>query len=490
VSADSRANLDRKLVHGLAWTSAGTTITQLLSWGGTLLVARILTPSDYGIMGMATMYLGLVQLVSELGVGAAVIQRRDLTEDQIARIAGFSVVAGVAFFLVSTAASGLVAMFFNEPRVQPVIVVISLTFILGGLRAIPYSLLARDMVFSKVAIIDVIEAITLIATTFALALGGAGYWALAGGPLVSRTVGVIIANAYRRHRIAWPFPVGEIRDALRFGGNIVLGRVFWYAYSNADFAIVGKRLGTTQLGIYSLGWSIASVPITKFYALYQKVTGPVFSASQNNPAALRRYFLGLTEAIAIVTFPVSIGLALVAQPFVIVAFGKQWLNAVAPLQALAVSSALRSFQPIVAQLLISTGHAREEKNTSIFAAIIMPPLFFIGAQWGLVGVALAWVVGTPIYMASKIRYACRITEMRYRDYMASLLPATSGVVVMSAFVFAAMRLTDQLPALVQLMVAILVGAAAYGLAILLLHGRRVRALWGAVTALRARPSAA
>jgi len=196
--------LDRSLMQGIAWTGTMRWATQALSWASTLVVAHLLSPTDYGLVAMALVYLGLAQLVNEFGLGTVIVMRRDLTESQIARLGGLSVLLGLGFVGLSAVLAGPVARFFGEPAVRWLIVVSSLTFVTGALQVVPRALLAKDLNFRRLAWVDGTEALLTTGATLTLAVLGFRYWALVLGPIVGRTASTGLVNAWRPHRIASP----------------------------------------------------------------------------------------------------------------------------------------------------------------------------------------------------------------------------------------------------------------------------------------------
>ncbi|MGH7657783.1 MAG: oligosaccharide flippase family protein, partial [Gemmatimonadales bacterium] len=169
---DIRQSLDRSLIHGVAWTGGLKWITQIASWASTIVVARLLTPADYGLFGMATLYLGLVQLVNEFGLGAAIIRQRDLTEEQISDLTGVSWALGFVLMGISVGMAWPVAAFFKEEAVRLILIVLSVTFVLSTAKSIPRSLMSRDLQFRRVAIVDATEVLVGLATTLTLAILG------------------------------------------------------------------------------------------------------------------------------------------------------------------------------------------------------------------------------------------------------------------------------------------------------------------------------
>lgn len=465
------------MLAGLAWTGGAKWATQLFSWVTTVLVARLLTREDYGVTAMATVVLGFVQLINEFGIGAAIVQRRDLDEDQIAKIGGFSVALGLGFCAAGVLLSWPVAAFFGESATGPVMAALSLNFIASSVRTVPYALLTRNLQFRRLALIETAEGLCLTVFTLVLALLGFGYWSLVIGSVAAKFLGSLFAQLAQPHRIAWPRPFAPIAAAIRFGVDVVLARIAWYIYANADFAVVGRLLGTAALGAYSFGWTLASIPVDKIYQLYQRVTGAVFAKVQDDRDAVRRYLLGLTEGISLVSFPLSVGMALVAGDFVMLVLGSEWLPAVAPLRLLSLASAIRSLDPLLAQLLVSTGHARSNARTMITAAFIMPVAFIAGSRWGPAGVAAAWLIGHPLLVMSRqLREALRISGTPVLAYGMALWPATSGTAMMTIAVVLAGRALESSALPLRFSGSVAAGVAAYLATALLLHRDRIRAM--------------
>lgn len=479
-AAQASQQLDRSLVQGIAWTGAMRFIAQGLRWGATLLLARLLSPADYGLVGYATVYLGLVALVNELGLSAAIVQQRHLTKEQIAKLGGVSALLGVAFFGLTVAVAPLVAGFFNEPRVQPIVAILASTFILRGFQVLPRALMTRELTFNKLAWIDGVEAAMLAGTTLILALMGYGYWALVFGSIVGTATGTVLAWWWHPHRISWPNDFHTIRDAVSYGAHVAAARVTWYVYSNADFAVVGRMLGTVALGAYTFGWTIANIPVEKVSAVLSRVTTGVFASAQHDAVAIRRYLLSLTEGLSILTFPIAAGLALVAREFVLVVLGDQWEPAIAPMAILVAYSGFRSITVLFGQVLVATGRARRNMHFSLIAAVTLPILFAIGAQWGTAGVAFGWIIGFPlVFVPLAMRYTLREIGMSWREYGTSLWPAVSATLVMGLAVLGARALLPEGDAtstmLLRLVVMTAVGVATYGAMLFGAHGARVRA---------------
>ena len=471
-----RRELDQSVASGIAWTGGVRSLTQGVQWVAALLVVRLLTPEDYGLVAMATAYLGLVQMFSTFGLGAAIVQRQDLTKEQIARLGGFSLLAGSVLALVSVIASGLVASFFDEPRVQPIVLLLSVTFVLSGAGVIPRSLLKRDLNFKRLALIQAARNLTYSGSALSLAALGFSYWSLVIASLLGTCVGVFAALVSRPHAITWPKEIESIRSELWFGGHVVVTQLALYLRRFADVLVVGRTLGTEALGIYNVGWTNANIPVERVTPIVTSVSAAVFAASQDSPTELRRYVKMFTEGIALLAFPACFGLAVVADDFVLLVFGERWMATVVPLRILAIVGAMRSITPVLSQVLIATDQAKKNMQFAVAAAVTIPCLLLIGSRWGVSGVAAGWLIGHPTLVgAVLLRHTLRTTELSLRAYLASLSSATmaTGLLLISVLV-ARTAMPEPWPLALRFGVQVGVGAVVYGLCIFAVYRRKLK----------------
>jgi teichuronic acid exporter len=472
--ARSKDELDRSLVSGIAWIGGMRSVTMTVQWVAALLVVRLLTPADYGLVAMAGAYLGLVQMFSEFGLGAAVIQRRNLSESQIARIGGVSILASVALAALSVAVSGLVAAFFQEPRVRPIIMLMSATFVFTGIDIVARALLRRDLQFKRAAWVQASQNFTYAAVSLAMAALGFGYWSLVGGAVAGQFVRMVSAVASRPHRVSWPYDLASIRSELWFGSHVVVSQFALYIRRFSDILIVGRMLGTEALGAYNVGWTQANMPVDRVGTIVTGVSPAVLAAAQNDPPALRRYLRLLTEGLAFMAFPTTIGMAVVADHFVLFVFGERWVATITPLRILCLVAAMRAITPILSQVLVATDQTKKNMQFAVAAAIVIPAFLLVGSRWGLTGVALSWLVGHPLVLGSVLlRHALRAAEMRVGDYFAALRPAGVASAAMVLAVLAArFGLPAEWPLGARFSLEVAVGAVVYGLGVLVMYRGR------------------
>ncbi|HXF96798.1 MAG TPA: lipopolysaccharide biosynthesis protein [Gemmatimonadales bacterium] len=473
-----RRALDGSLLHGVAWTAGAKWLAQGSMWIAWLVVARLLSPADYGLVGMAAVYLGLITLLSEFGLGTAVLAVRDLTEAQLDQLNGLSVLLGLGSMLVSWAAAVPLGRFFDAPELPLVVVAMSTTFLITSFKTVPLALLQRDLRFRDLALIDLGQALVLAVGMVALAAAGLRYWTLVGGAVLSALLSTAAVLRLRSRALVWPRP-GALKSAMTLSFDVVMARLCWYASTSADALVAGRFLGPAALGLYNVGATLANVAIQRVAALVGQVTPAYFAAVQDDRAAVRRYVLRITEGLALITFPASVGLALVARDLVLVLLGPKWAGAIAPLQLLAAYATVRSITPLLPQVLMMMRDSRFEVWRMLAAALVLPPCFYFGAErWGVAGLATAWVVVDPVFLLVLYRRVFARIELSASEYLRALRPALNGTAVMAGAVITAGALcgTDADSA-VRLATQVAAGVVAYALACRLLH-------WGRLVAFR------
>jgi teichuronic acid exporter len=475
IAPTDTAAMDKRLLGGIAWTAGAKWTNQILTWLCFLVVARILEPRDFGVVGVAGIYLGLIGVFSEFGLGSAVITLRNLTVNEIAQLNTFSVISGAVGFLVSCALALPMGRFFRSPELPAVIVVMSTNFLILGFKTVPCSVLQRDFRFKRLSLIDSSAAIIQALCVLLLAWQGRGYWALAWGSVIGAMVATALNVASGPLGFARP-RLTSVAHAVNLSWQILMARLSWILYSDADFLVAGRMLGTTALGAYTFAWNLATLPVEKVTALVGQVTPAFFSAHQGDYDGLRRYLLSLTEAVSLVTFPATIGLGLVAPEFIGLFLGSRWSEAVAPLEVLAFYGSIRTMSALLGPLLTALRETRFVMWTNIAGAVLMPLLFFVGSRWGAFGIACGWIVGYPFIALPLYRKAFQRIGMPFLNYFVAIRPALNGSIVM-VFVVLALKsvIPVEWPLYLRFGIEVAGGAAAYSIALFVLHIDRLRA---------------
>jgi O-antigen/teichoic acid export membrane protein len=479
-----RSSLDRVLVNGMAWTAVLRWSAQVISWVGTAFAARLLTPGDYGLIGMAMLAIGFVRMVEDFGLDAVLVQDRSIQGARQAQLAGLILLAAAfasaAFMLLSVPIAG----FFREPQVAALIVALSLLCICDALQVIPRALLQREMAFRKLASLQFVQIVVTQVVLVILAYLGWGVWALVLNTLAGAAVVTLLLLWWKPFSIARPRAIRELATPLLQGWRILASRFAYYAYTSADQAVIGRMLGRDALGVYSFALTFSTMISSEISSVLSRVVPGVFSTVQTRRDELRRYFLVLTELLCYLTLPVCLGTAVTADLVVAIALGPQWQAVTVPLRILCLYAAFYSCQVLVGHLLLWTGRFRVNMWCSILAGVFLPICYWIGAHWGLPGVAWAWVIGFPLVNLPAFVIGFRAIAIGARDWFRTFEVPLLACAVMSAAVVAIRAVLPETLALpVVTTVSVAVGGVAY-CAVLLLFRRRVLELWAFLRVVR------
>ena len=280
-----------QVLTGLRWTAGTRLLAQAFTWLVTIVVIRILTPEDYGLLAIATLFTGFLSMLSEAGLGSAVVQAKELDDVALRKVFGFVLVINLVLCLILVLGAPLIAWLFEEERLILMIQALALSFLLVGFTAMPEALLDRRLAFKKRALVDLSSSVFGSALTLALAAGRMGVWALVLGTIGTapwRAVGLQWLAPFLKRPILSFDGLGGI---LGFGRNIVFSRLLWYFFSQIDVLIAGKLLGKELLGIYSVSMHLASLPAQKLGAITYRVSFPAFAKLQGEAERTRMVFL-------------------------------------------------------------------------------------------------------------------------------------------------------------------------------------------------------
>ena len=474
--ASRRRSLDRTLATGVAWLGVLRWVAQALSWATTVLVARMLDADAYGIVAVASVFTSVAAYFTEHGVARVVMLRRiddTTTQAQLHTVAiGFGALFSVALAL----GAPVIADVFDDPRLAGVVLLLAVTPLLSGLFGIPLARLQQRLDYARIARIELLRSVGQSATVLGFALAGAGYWSLPAGIVATHALALALTA-----RAAWLAPArpdwARVREPLAYMRHITGGVLLWHVAVSSDRAVGGRVLTLGAMGLYQFAWNIASLPGEKITNVLQAVAAPFFGNIGDDPVALRRYLLVMTETLALVIMPVLVGFALVAPAFVPLVFGAQWRDAVVPLQVLVLYALAQNLAVLLNLVLSAAGRAGVVTATNSALALVLPPLFWFAARGaGIVGLAAVWALVQPLMLGVPLLAMRRHLALSLRAYAGTLLPPAIGCAVMTAVVLGLEAATATYPVVYRLALAVAVGALAYAATTLLLFKGRLLAL--------------
>lgn len=433
-------NLTKLTALGILWTGISHFSTQLFHFIVIVILARLLTPEDFGIVGLAAIFLGLIGAINELGLSAAIVQRKEIDEIHLSSSFWASVIAGITLFLVVVLASPFVANFFQEDIVQPILIVSAIGLIIGSFTVVHQALLKKSLDFKKLTIAEVGAAVVSGLVSVFLAIIGYGVWSLVFGGLASSFILVVILWKIVAWRPSLRFDFAHFKELFGFGSHVMGSRILNYIDSNIDYLVVGKLLGTSALGYYSFAYHLITFPLHKISMMVTRVTFPAFSTIQDDNETLRSGYLKVVQYISVITFPMLAGMIVVAPDFVVVVYGAKWAPMILPLQILCLAGALKSVGTTVGSVLLSKGRADIQFKWNIFTAIVLPIAVILGANYGIAGVASAITVMTVLLFPFIQMITNKLIDLSMFSYFKAIYPAIVGSITLILFVVAYQRM--------------------------------------------------
>jgi teichuronic acid exporter len=453
--------LKAKMRDGVFWVAVSKFAAQSISWAITIFVARILSPDDYGLMGMAGAYMALIVLFNELGLGAAIIQKSEISDDDLSNISWLVFSINLFLYVLSASAAPLIAAFFNEPRLTNLIRVISLIFIMNSFSLVPGQMLTRKMIFYKRSLAEFAGSIVGAISTLVFAVYGFGVWSLVFGNLLLELTKSTMYFLYYPWVPRFTFSFSKIKGMIYFGLQVAMARLFWYLFNNADFVIAGKMLGKTLLGYYSLAFQFASMPLEKIVSVITQVAYPVFSEIQNDEVLLKVYFLKIIRLLSFWTFPMFCGVFVVSDVAVPLFLTDKWLPIVLPLKVLCLVSIFKAINAMYGPILMAKGRPGLVGMNNAMMAVVMTGSFYVGSHYGLEGLAYAWLAFPFVFLLTT-HISLSIINLKPIDFLKEMIHPVLGTAMMSFMViFTQNSIMSDSSLIVKMAGSILVGVVSY-----------------------------
>lgn len=386
--------LKQQAISGIKWTTVSTVITTVLQLLQLAILARFLDPSAFGLMALVMVVVGFSQAFLDMGISNAIIHKQEITKDQLSTLYWVNVLAGFALFVIISALAPLVASFYNEPELTELIIIVGLTFLIQPFGQQFMALWQKEMRFSEIAKIDIVnKSISLVVSVY-FAYKGYGVYALVYGTLagvVSQTVQFMVMGL-KEYKPSLIFKPREIKEFLSFGAYQMGERTINYFNSQIDTMLIGKLLGMEALGIYTVAKQIIMRPAQIVNPIITKVTFPTMAKIQDDTVRLKNIYLKTINYLSSVNFPIYAFIFIFAHDIVMIMFGEKYFEAIYIIQILAIWGALRSTGNPVGSLLLAKGKANWGFWWNLGLLFYVPVGIYIGSHWGLEGVSWALIL--------------------------------------------------------------------------------------------------
>jgi O-antigen/teichoic acid export membrane protein len=383
-----QADLKERSVRGGLLTVSSQGAQFVMQSVSTVVLARLLTPADFGLVAMVTAITLLGQSFADLGLSEATIQHPEIDHDQVSKLFWVNFGIGLALTSITAALAPVFAWFYHEPRLNAITLAVSLTFVIGGLRVQHDAILRRQMRFGALAFRDITAIAVSVPAAIFIAWRGGGYWAVVAQPLVFNTTQMLLSWIFARWIPGFPRRGTRIRSLIAFGGNVAISYFVFSTTRSADSVLIGRFWGAGPLGLYSRALNLLLLPVRQLGTPARAVAVPAFSRVQNDPERLARFYLRTANLILWITAPVFGLLFVAATPVIVLALGAKWKEAAPVFQLLAIFALGQLLYESTIWLLVSRGESKRLLKLALIASPITVASYAIGLPFGIKGVAL------------------------------------------------------------------------------------------------------
>jgi PST family polysaccharide transporter len=466
-------DLKEKTIRGGFASIAGTGANFAVGIVSLTVMARLLGPADYGLVGMVTAFTGILGMFRDFGLSAAAVQRLSITDEEASALFWINMLAGTGLAVLAVAMAPAIAAFYHDRRLVAVTVVTAAGFILNSAGIQHGAHIRRHMRFTVLSVIGVVSSIMSTAIGIGAAWAGFGYWALVAmnmtGPLVT-TIGCWIVASWVP---GLPRRVAGVRSIIRFGGTLTLNGLVAYAAYNIEKVLLGRFWGAAALGIYGRAYRLINLPTENLNSAAGEVTFSALSRLQEQPGRLRSYFLKAYSLILALTLPITVAFAFFSDDVILVLLGPKWTAAAPILRLLAPTILVFALINPVAWLMYSVGLVgRSLKLAFVFAPIIIAG-YVVGLPYGPKGVALCFSAVMVLCAIPLTAFCVRGTPVSLRDIvLTSARPMGSAIVAGALACEVRMACGHLLPPFPRLTVECSVVLVAFAVVLLFVAGQK------------------
>lgn len=418
------SDLKRQTISGIKWVTAASIAQRILSFGATVILARILTPADFGLFALAFVMIDGFGIFKSLGFDSALVRRKD-DIDKAANTAFFLIPAmGMILFMILFFIAPIGARFLNNPSVANVIRALAVIFVISCFAKVPQTMLYRDMKFKYKSIAEVSATFIYVVTAVALALNKFGVWSLVIAYILKTLTQSVIEWYFSGWKPKLEFDRSIAWDMFHFGKYVLAGGITWFLYSNLDNIVIGKLLGTTMLGYYAISMNASNFLNDYLLGKIGFIMYPAYSKIQEDPEDVRRVMLKMLRYISIIALPFSFGFFMFAPDIIRLVFGQKWLPAVNIMRILAIVGAIRSIGSSIWPVFLAQGRSKIDFQISlvqvcIFFAIVVP----MALKFKLIGVGITVLLSSFISFGIGLWRVKRFLQLNPMKILKAISPA-------------------------------------------------------------------
>src|SRR2546425_6695974 len=434
--ADLRgANLREKALRGGGFIMVCQGIDSFLRIGSIAVLARILTPEDFGFISMVTAVTAIAERFKDLGLSTATVQKKNITEEQVSQLFWINVVTAFGITILISAMSFLIARLFREERLIYIAIAIATGFLWSGVTIQHQAILQRQMKYAAIGGIQMGSTVMSVGIAIILAVKGYGYWALVWREVLRNVFIALGTWLCCPWRPGSPRKHINIDHLVKFGRDLTGFNVIVFLTANLDQILIGKLYGPAQLGIYRQAYQLLFSLVWQLVSPVNRVAEPTLSFLQDDAERYRKYYQKIVTTVNVVMMPMILFLVIYSHEIVLVMLGKKWIEATDIFRILAISAFIAPASDSTGFLLVTCGKTKRYLNLGLVTGVILLLSFGIGVVWGALGVAYGYLVATYTLLALRLYYSFEGTPVSVRGFWEAIeKPLIASFVMMIGLV--------------------------------------------------------
>jgi len=457
----TKPDFSSRVRSAMFWRSGTQILSQVIAWGSTLVVIRILDPSDYGIFAMTQVVLVFLSFLNGYGLASSIIQSDKVEPIRIRQAFGMLLLLNGGIAILQLLLAPVAAEYYRQPIIADLLRVQALIFLATPFMVLPEALMTRNLEFKKPAIINLISAAVGAVTALYFAYNGYGVWTLIYAPLAifwTRAICLVIAVKF----YIWPsFNFKGAGPMFGFGATLLASHLFWTIQSQSDIFIAGRFLDPHALGLYAEALFLTTIFAAKFVPPLNEVAFPAFSRIQSDASAFSWSFLKAVRLIMLISCPLYLGMSVTAGPLVETLFGPKWTDMAPFVAILALAMPVMTLQILFTPANNALGRPQVTVRVAMFGAVLMPIAFLIGIRYGAIGLAWGWVISFPLLTIFTFLQSYKHIGISASDLGRAIWPGLSASIAMAVIVYLADQSLPEMIFYARLAILVMIGGTAY-----------------------------
>jgi O-antigen/teichoic acid export membrane protein len=434
-------DLKRKTIRSSFVFILANGVLFIIRMGSTAILARLLVPEDFGLVAMVLVFLGYANLIKDAGFSFATIQSENISLDQVSFLFWINFALSVVCMIGIIAASPIISLIYREKRLILICVVMSVSFIFSGLSIQHESLLKRQMRFGTIALINIFSLLISVIVGIVLALKGLSFWSLVGMNISSPAITAVLVWYFCRWRPSLPKKSTNTKSIFKFGGNLTASNLLIYSVRNLDNLMIGSVCGASALGIYSKAYQLMMMPISQLNEPVSSVVIPALSRLQKESERFKNYYTKGISYITFISIPMIAFSFIAADKIIYLFLGPGWEESVTVFRILIPAGLIGTLNVATSWIFIPTGRSDKQLKSAFFGSVMTAICLFIGLNWGMIGVAVAFSCAEIIKRFPQLYYACYDSPINmfslwkaiYKHLISSLASALLCIALMPYF---------------------------------------------------------